>query len=165
MNGSAFCSCVVIFTTAGLTRAAASMTADDSSMVTGCRAPVCWEPLATAAGAGRSKAPVRSRTATVPTEATVADSSDAATIVPSPAPLRRCGCTGWTGVDAASPQPGGGVPPPATGAPQAAGAAAGSAAVPVGPGVPLGEDGQRSGGSPPGAHAQRASGRGSGAGA
>ena len=33
---------VVIFTTAGPAFAAASMTAEDSSMVTGCCAPVCW---------------------------------------------------------------------------------------------------------------------------
>ena len=53
---------VVILTTAGPAFAAASITADDSSIVTGCWAPVCWvEPVGDWV-MPRSSAPVRSRT-------------------------------------------------------------------------------------------------------
>ena len=91
---------VVILTTAGPALAAASITADDSSIVTGCWAPVCWvDPVGDWATV-RSSAPVRSRTTAVPPAARIADRSDAVTTVPTPAPVRRFDVAvvaGWTG--------------------------------------------------------------------
>src|SRR5829696_6207506 len=75
---------VVIFTTAGPAFAAASMTADDSSMVTGCCALVCWFEPVGAEATWRSSAPVRSSRTAVPPAASTADSSEAVTTVPTP---------------------------------------------------------------------------------
>ena len=80
----------VILTTAGPTFAAASMTAEDSSMVTGCWPMTCCTEPAPDAAAGRSRAPVLSRISTVPPDARTADRSDAARTVPTPVPPRRC---------------------------------------------------------------------------
>ena len=154
---------VVILTTAGPAFAAASMTADDSSMVTGTCAPVGCVAPAWVVVAVRSSTPARSRTTTVPPAARTADSREAVTTVPTPAPPRRRGVAGWTGAAYA----GGGADVPPAGAPHAgeyddAGGSAGAgcdqrsccAPGPVEPADP--EPGE--------AHAQRASGRGSGAG-
>src|ERR671936_2728965 len=66
----------VIRTTAGLTLAAASMIADDSSIVTGCWAPtVVVPPLAVWAG-WRSRAPDAVRARYVPPDAIVAASTE-----------------------------------------------------------------------------------------
>src|SRR3954447_21936406 len=101
-NGSVEAPPVVILTTAGLSLAATSMTAEDSLMVTGCVPPVAVALPTDDDGTGRSNAPERSRTSTVPPEATTADSSEAATIVARPGPDRRAlvGTTG-TGSGAA----------------------------------------------------------------
>ena len=109
---------VEIFTTAGPTRSAAPITADDSSMVTGCWPAMGCATLGFEAGAGWSNAPARSRATTVPPEASTAARSAAATTVPAPAPPRLRGCgAGWTvSVPYAG---GGGVPEPVAGWPQA----------------------------------------------
>ena len=106
-NGSLLWPSTVILTTAGLTLAATSITADDSSIVTGVVSPVVVPRPVVAGATVRSKAPLRSSTTTVPLEASTADSMDAARIVPTPGPPRRRGWAGpgtWTG--------GGGVTPP-----------------------------------------------------
>src|SRR5262245_53632076 len=146
---------VVILTTAGLSFAATSMTADDSLRVTCCCEPAVGVALPTVEDwTGRSKAPARSRTSTVPAEATTADRSDAAMTVGSPGPERRSRTTGAV----------------ATGG-SAAGAADQPGCAQEGPLARAGSPGagsyQRSeAGCPVGdAHAQRASGRGSGVGA
>src|SRR6187397_2415094 len=90
---------VVILTTAGPSLAATSITADDSSIVTGCVPPVVVALPIEAGGTGWSKAPLRSSTSTVPPDATTADRSDAAITVPRPGPWRR-GLTGAAGVAA-----------------------------------------------------------------
>src|SRR4051794_37960341 len=88
-NGSVDVPLVVILTTAGLSFDATSMTADDSLMVTGWVLPVVLTWPTVDEGAGLSNAPARSRTSTVPVEATTADSSEAAITVPMPGPARR----------------------------------------------------------------------------
>src|SRR3954447_22437118 len=88
-NGSVDAPPVVILTTAGLSFDATSMTAEDSLMVTGCVPLVAVALPTDDVGTGRSKAPERSRTRTVPPEATTADRSEAATTVPRPGPERR----------------------------------------------------------------------------
>ena len=100
---------VSILTTAGPTLAAASMTADDSSMVTGCWEPVCV-PVAIGRGRARrwSKAPARSRTSTVPPEARTADSTETVTIVPRPAARRPPGFSGVVATGAGGAQAGAG---------------------------------------------------------
>src|SRR5436309_15881580 len=87
-NGSVEAPPVVILTTAGLSFAATSMTAEDSLMVTGCVPPVAVALPTDDVGTGRSSAPVRSRTRTVPPDAMTADSSEAATTVARPGPDR-----------------------------------------------------------------------------
>src|SRR5829696_8433417 len=87
---------VVILTTAGPAFAAASITADDSSIVTGTPVPVCGEPVWVVVTV-RSSTPARSSTTTVPPAARTADRSDAVTTVPTPAPPRRLGVAGCTG--------------------------------------------------------------------
>src|SRR5512141_2063648 len=166
-NGSVVVPSVVILTTAGLSLAATSMTADDSSIWTGCVLPVVVPVPVVVWTTVRSNAPARSRTATVPPDATTADSNDAATIVPSPGPPRRVarvGLTAYAGGGGVVVSDWAGWPqaPPGPGCPQPAGPR---------PGTPEGSDGAGSyhrspAGCPPGAaHAQRASGRGSGVGA
>src|SRR5262245_44651702 len=73
----------VIRTTAGLTFAATSMIADDSSRVTDWWVAVWVLPPDPA---GRFRAPVASRTTTVPPEARTAESTAARTTVRVPAP-------------------------------------------------------------------------------
>src|SRR3954462_11678497 len=94
--------CTVMRTTAGLTRADASMIADDSSMVTGCPGWLLevWVPVGSVDAAGRPSAPVSLRIAIVPPDARTADSTDASTTGPNPTPRRATGwgCTGVTGV-------------------------------------------------------------------
>src|SRR5690242_11695835 len=153
-SGSVVVPAVVIFTTAGLSLAATSMTADDSLIETGCwLLPIVLPEPTVEVGTGLSNAPARSRTSTVPVDATTADRSEAAMTVPIPGPaLREDGgcwtCTGATGSVATEDH---------CGWPQAG--AAGRA------GSPGAGSYQRSAGWPDGeAHAQRASGRGSGVG-
>ena len=86
-NGSVVVPSVVIFTTAGPTLAAASMTAEDSLMVTGW-VPVVWPLPMPDVCAGRLKTPCWPSTATVPPEARTADRADATITVPTPAPRR-----------------------------------------------------------------------------
>ncbi len=89
---------VVILTTDGPAFAAASMTADDSSMVTGTWLAVCCVPPVRPVVPLRSSAPVPLRTATVPPAASTADRSEAVTTAPTPGPPpRRFGVAGWTG--------------------------------------------------------------------
>ena len=83
---------VEILTTAGPMRSAAPMTAEDSSMVTGCWPTAGCATPRLEAGAVWSKAPARSSATTVPPEASTAESRDAATTVPAPAPPRFRGC-------------------------------------------------------------------------
>src|SRR3954449_4114787 len=90
--------CVVILTTDGPAAAAASITAEDSSIVTGCWAPTCALAPVGVVVTVRSSAPVWLSTATVPPAARTADRSDAVTTVPSPVPPRRReGVAGPTG--------------------------------------------------------------------
>ena len=89
-----------IRTTAGPTFAAASMTADDSSIVTGWREPVVIAGLLFAPVATGSSAPLPLRARTVPPEARTAERIEATTMLPVPA--RRGAATratsGSTGV-------------------------------------------------------------------
>src|SRR3954447_4381112 len=81
---------VVIFTTAGPAFAAASITAEDSSIETGCWAVVWRVDPVGVVDTWWSKAPVRSRIATVPPAASTADRNEAVTTVPIPArPFER----------------------------------------------------------------------------
>src|SRR3954452_17436839 len=80
----------VMRTTAGLTRADASMIADDSSIVTGCPGwllEVCV-PTGRIDWAGRPSTPVSARSAIVPPDASTADRTDARTTGPNPMPRR-----------------------------------------------------------------------------
>src|SRR5919201_1046906 len=77
----------VIRTTAGLTFAAASMIADDSSIVTGCWAPTVVELPLFVGGACRSSAPVALRARYVPPDAIVAARTDARSTGPMTPPL------------------------------------------------------------------------------
>src|SRR6476659_10052991 len=84
----------VLRTTAGLTAAATSIVADDSSMVTGWLfAPTVVPVAAVGVATGRSRTPVALSASTVPPEARTADSSAALKTVPIP-PRRRV--AGWT---------------------------------------------------------------------
>jgi hypothetical protein len=160
-KGSVVVPLVVILTTAGLSLVATSMTADDSLTVT------CWVPPMVVAGptfddgAGLSNAPARSSTSTVPVEATTADRREAAMTVPMPGPARWL-CDAGAGAAAA----GSAVADPQAGADAQAGWGphAGADARAGSPGA--GSYQRSSAGWPEGeAHAQRASGRGSGVGA
>src|SRR4051812_43127537 len=87
----------MIRTTAGLTFAAAVTTAEESSTAPGARLDVttgaCCAPLP-----ARCRAPVLSRTTTVPPAASTAERRAAPTIGPTPAkPLRRSTATGCVG--------------------------------------------------------------------
>ena len=88
------------------------MTADDSLIETGTwLLPTVLPAPTVEVGTGLSKAPDRSRTSTVPVDATTADRSDAAMTVPMPGPdLREDGgcwtCTGATGSVATEDHPG-----------------------------------------------------------
>ncbi len=85
---------VVILTTAGPAEAATSMIADDSSMVTGCRADTVAPTGVEAGWAGCSRAPVALSATTVPPDARAAASSAAPTTEPAPLPRRgRSGVT------------------------------------------------------------------------
>src|SRR6187402_2794251 len=79
----------VIRTTAGLTLAATSMVAEDSSMVTGLVVPTLlpW-PVVGMKAPPRSSAPLAPRTRTVPPAARTADRSETARIEPIPVCLR-----------------------------------------------------------------------------
>ena len=117
---------VSILTTAGPTLAAASMIADDSSMVTGSWEPVCCTPATEDAGAGRSKAPAWSSTNTVPPDARTADRAETVTIVAIPVPPRRPLFSGWvpvTGAGGAQAGDAGAAGSPVPGPPQAPAAA------------------------------------------
>src|SRR5574338_112285 len=99
-NGSVVVPVAVIWTTAGLTVAAALTTADESSTAMGCEVcPGAWLPVADPTG--RLRAPVLSRTTTVPPDASTADSAAAATIRPMPSGRPRrdtgVGATGSVG--------------------------------------------------------------------
>src|SRR5438552_8151410 len=103
-------------TTAGLTFAAALTTADESSTVTGWDDwPGGWP--APPEPAGRFRAPVPSRTRTVPLDASTADSSAAPRMGPSPSGPRRrlvvvAATTGSVGAGVEA-SPAGGGPAPA----------------------------------------------------
>src|SRR6187397_1611512 len=75
---------VVICTTAGLTLAATSMVADDSSIVTGCAEPTVWPVELDATGVGWSSEPVACSAMTVPPEASTAARRADATIMQAP---------------------------------------------------------------------------------
>src|SRR6266540_3408447 len=87
----------VIRTTAGLTLAATSIVAEDSSMITGWGAPVVvpWAAIGVEE-IGRSNAPLALSARTVPPDASTADNTATATIEPAPEPRRR-GAVGETG--------------------------------------------------------------------
>ena len=75
----------MILTTAGLTFAATSMVADDSSMVTGWTVPTLLPcPVGDTMAVVRSRLPVAASAATVPVEARTADRSATARIEPVP---------------------------------------------------------------------------------
>src|SRR3954452_7138140 len=142
------------------------MTAEDSSMVTGCWAPTCALAPVGVVVTVRPSAPVWLSTATVTPAARTADRSDAVTTVPSPGPPRRReGVAGPT----AAVYAGGGVVEPLSADPELPDAGRGVDACcaydwPWAPGSAGAGWYQRSacGCCPGEAHAHRASGRGSG---
>src|SRR5262245_54596401 len=85
-NGSVVVPLTIIRTTEGPALAAASMIADDSSIVTGWRAAACEaELLLLAPVAAGSRAPAPFRARTVPPAARIAERAEAATMLPGPA--------------------------------------------------------------------------------
>src|SRR5919197_1020191 len=101
----------VIRTTAGLTFAAASMIADDSSIVTGCWAPTVVELPLFVGSAWRSNAPVALRARYVPPDAIVAARTDARSTGPMTPPRREARWPAGTGPTGLF-QAGAGGPPP-----------------------------------------------------
>jgi hypothetical protein len=100
-SGSVVTPLAVMRTTAGLTFAAAVTTAEESSMATGAPLDCDSGPPLDAGPMGWFRAPVPSRTSTVPPDASTADSSAAPRIVPRPVEPRlgsRTGVAGPVGV-------------------------------------------------------------------